>query len=262
MSDAPKWIHPGSIEDGRVLELVIDRPKGNVLTMEVLAELHAELARHADDRSLRLVVLRGAGGSFSYGASVEEHRREVAPRMLRTFHRLARDVAAYPVPVAAIVEGRCLGGAFELVLACHFVFATESAVFGCPEIKLGVIPPVLAAIGHLRLGPLAERLVLSGRQIGAREAQAHGALEAIVPAGVEPRTFVLDWYRETLAPLSALALREGTRAVRQASGLVASLGAQLDALERGYVDRLLPSHDANEGIEAFLAKRPPRWEDA
>ncbi len=256
------WINAGTLEDGRVLELVIDRPKGNVLTMEVIAELCGELARHRADRPLRLVVLRGEGSTFSYGASVEEHRREIAPKMLSAFHGLARDVAAYPVPVAALVDGRCLGGAFELVLACHFAFATESARFGCPEIKLGVIPPVLAAIGHHRLGALAERLVLTGREIGAHEAYAHGAVEAIIPAADDPRTFVLDWYRETLAPLSAFALREATRAVREASGLVAALGAPLDALERNYVARLLPSHDANEGIDAFLAKRAPRWEDA
>jgi cyclohexa-1,5-dienecarbonyl-CoA hydratase len=230
--------------------------------MQVLAQLRDALAHHSTDRSLRLVVLRGAGGTFSYGASVEEHRRDVAPKMLRGFHALVREVAGYAVPIAAVVEGRCLGGAFELVLACHFVFATETAVFGCPEIKLGVIPPVLAAIGRHRLGPLAERLLLTGRELGAREASAYGAIEALVQTGSDPRAFVLEWYRANLAPLSALALREATRAGREASGLVASLGAPLDALERGYIERLLPSHDANEGIEAFLAKRAPRWEDA
>ena len=97
-------IRASSIEDGCVLELVIDRPKGNVLTMQVLAALGDELARHRDDRSLRLVLLRGAGGTFSYGASVEEHRREVAPKMLAAFHGFARTLAAYPVPIAALVE--------------------------------------------------------------------------------------------------------------------------------------------------------------
>jgi cyclohexa-1,5-dienecarbonyl-CoA hydratase len=95
--------------------------------------------------------------------------------MLAGFHAMIRQVAAYPVPIAALVEGSCLGGAFELILACHFVFAAPSAVLGCPEIKLGVFPPVLAAIGSHRLGgPLAERLVMTGASIDAAVAERAG----------------------------------------------------------------------------------------
>lgn len=256
-----KWIKEELHENECVLELVIDRPKGNVLTMEVIGELRDALARHRDRKSLRAVLLRGAGGVFSYGASVEEHVKLLAPKMLSAFHACIRDVAAFPVPIVAIVEGRCLGGAFELVLACHFVFATETAVFGCPEIRLGVIPPVLAALGQLRLGAVAERLVMTGRELPAREAHARGAVEALIPTGKEARAFAFEWYKETLSPLSAFSLREATRAAREASGLLVALDAPLAALEKAYVERLLPSHDPNEGIEAFLAKRKPQWTD-
>ena len=166
--------------------------------------------------------------------------------MLRGFHALVREVAGYAVPIAAVVEGRCLGGAFELVLACHFVFATETAVFGCPEIKLGVIPPVLAAIGRHRLGPLAERLLLTGRELGhARRARTVRSKRR--SDGSDPRAFVLEWYRANLAPLSALALREATRAGREASGLVASLGAPLDAARARLIERLLPEPRRERG---------------
>lgn len=256
------------VEDDSVLLLVLNQPKPNVLSMAMMTELRAALAVWRDHRKLRLVIVRGAGKHFSFGASVPEHRRDSAVAMLATFHALVRDVAAYPVPVAALVLGQCLGGAFELVLACHLAFAAPSAVFACPEIKLGVVPPVLAVAGHHRLGaPLAERMVMTGAELTASQAHERGLLAALLPAdcdGVDTAAlpFVLDWYRRTLAPLSAFSLREATHAVRHGSGLLASLGAPLDAAERRYLEHVLPSHDGNEGIEAFLAKRAPAWVDA
>jgi cyclohexa-1,5-dienecarbonyl-CoA hydratase len=249
------------LEDGTLLRLVLDRPKGNVLDGALMCEVATTLAAHRYDPHLRLVVIRGAGGHFSFGASVEEHRPEQAPAMLATFHGLARDLAAYPVPVAALVEGRCLGGAFELVLCCHLVFATESAVFACPEIRLGVFPPVLAAIGRLRLGgALAERLLVTGGELEARAAERAGLVTAVLEG--DPEEALLRWYRETLRPLSAFALRQATRAARLGSGLLEALAGPLHALEAQYLHEVLASHDGHEGIEAFLARRPPQWRDA
>jgi cyclohexa-1,5-dienecarbonyl-CoA hydratase len=249
-------------EGGRVLRLVLDAPKGNVLTMATMSELRDALAAHATDAGLKMVLLRGAGGSFSLGASVAEHRAESAPAMLEAFGDLLRDVVAYPVPVAALVEGRCLGGAFELVLACHLVFATRNAVMACPEVKLGVVPPALAVLGPLRMGgALSERLLLTGADLGAVAAARAGLVAEIVP-DTDPEAAVLDWYRKTLAPLSAFALREATFAAREASGIRAAVRGPLSAAVRRYLQRLLPSRDANEGIEAFLEKRAPHWVDA
>jgi cyclohexa-1,5-dienecarbonyl-CoA hydratase len=249
------------VEEGALLRLVIDRPKGNVLTRDVMAALRGELASHAGARHLKLIALQGAGGTFSFGASVEEHRAASAPAMLGEFHGLVRAIASSPTPVAAVVEGKCLGAGFELALASHFVVATREAVFGCPEIKLAVFPPVLAAIGHLRLGgALAERLLLTGGTIDAPAALAAGFVSAIVTG--EPWTSFLGWFRETLAPLSAQALRSATQAVRAGNGMLAALGAPLDALEQRYVAEVLRCRDGAEGIEAFLGRRAPRWEDA
>ncbi len=249
--------------DGQVLWLRLNQPKANVLTMEMVAELDAVLEAYRDRRELRLVVLRGAGGQFSYGASVEEHRKELAPAMLEGFHRFIRRLAGYPVPTAALVEGRCLGGGFEVALVCHFLFATANARFACPEIKLGVYPPVLAAIGDRRLGGLvSERLLLTGGELDAEEAERLGLLTSRFEAGEDPETALLAWYRRELEPLSAFALRQGARATRVASGFLEALDRGLAASERQYVDEVLASHDGNEGVEAFLAKRPPRWTNA
>lgn len=249
------------LEDGTLLRLVVDAPKGNVLTRELMGALRRSLDQHAGLPHLRLAALQGAGGHFSFGASVEEHRAATAPAMLEDFHGLIRTVASYPVPVAAVVEGKCLGGGFELALATHFVFATRDAVFGCPEIKLGVFPPVLAALGHLRLGgALAERMLLTGSPIDAGQAQSAGLLTEL--AERDAWGALLAWFRATLAPLSARALRTATGAARESNGLAAALGAPLAALERRYAQDVLGSRDGVEGIEAFLARRPPRWEDA
>ena len=113
-------------EDGRVLRVWLSQPKGNVLNQAMMAALGGALREHAAIPHLKLVVLQGDGGHFSFGAAVEEHQKDQAPGMLRAFHALCRQVAGYPVPVAAMVEGRCLGGAFELVLCCHVMFFSSS----------------------------------------------------------------------------------------------------------------------------------------
>lgn len=254
------------LEEGRVLRLVLDQPKGNILDAAMIGQLEAALSEHEERRELRLVVLRGAGGQFSYGASVPEHRKELAPKLLGTFHRLARQVVAYPVPVASLVEGSCLGGALELVLCGHFVFATPTARFGCPEIRLGVFPPVLAALGSYRLPAVArERLLLTGETVDTETAHRLGIVTENFEAGdgadSDPENALLAWYRKNLAPLSAFALREGVRALRGSSGFTEDFSRRLATTERQYLDHLLPSHDGNEGIEAFLAKRKPEWED-
>lgn len=252
------------LEDGRVLRLVLDQPKGNVLDAAMIERLSDALTAHENRRELRLVVFRGAGGQFSYGASVPEHRAEMAPKLLSTFHRLVRQVAGYPVPVASLVEGSCLGGAFELVLCGQFLFATPSARFGCPEIRLGVFPPVLAALGPERLPAVArERLLLTGETVDARTAYRWGVVTEIfdVDEDGDAEDALLVWYREKLAPLSAFALREGVKALRRTPGLLNDLNRRLTAVENQYLSNLLSSHDGNEGIEAFLEKRKPVWED-
>jgi cyclohexa-1,5-dienecarbonyl-CoA hydratase len=260
-SETSPLVNATLLEDGTLLRLVLDRPKGNVLTLEMMKALCQALDAQADNAHLRMVFIRGAGNHFSFGAAVEEHRKEQTPSMLAGFHAMIRQVAAYPVPIAALVEGSCLGGAFELILACHFVFAAPSANFGCPEIKLGVFPPVLAAIGDQRLGaPLSERLILTGTTIDAATAEKAGLVSAIFSSGNAEEEMV-GWYQKNLLPLSAFSIRQTNRVTRIGSGILTALGAPLDKIERQYIDELLPSHDANEGIDAFISRRKPNWKD-
>lgn len=250
------------LEDGTLLRLVLDKPKGNVLTLEMMQALSKELDAQMNNRHLRAVVVRGAGKHFSFGASVEEHQREQAPSMLAGFHAMIRKVVKYPVPVIALVEGSCLGGAFELILACHMVFATPTAVLGCPEIKLGVLPPVLAAIGSKRLGgPLAERMILTGETIDAAAAWRAGLVSAVF-SGDNPDEEWMGWYQKNLRPLSAFAIRQNTLVARIGSGLFSAVEEPLDRIERQYVGEVVASHDGNEGILSFIERRKPVWKDS
>jgi cyclohexa-1,5-dienecarbonyl-CoA hydratase len=255
-------VNASLLEDETLLRLVLDKPKGNVLSMEMMKALSEALMAHAQNPHLRMVMIRGAGNHFSFGASVEEHRKEQAASMLAGFHAMIRTVASYPVPIAALVEGSCLGGAFELVLACHFVFAAPSASFGCPEVKLGVFPPVLGAIGAQRLGgPLMDRLLMTGASIDAAAAEKAGLVSAIFSGGSLEEEMI-DWYRKNLRPLSAFAIRQANQVARLGSGVLDALGDTLDKIERQYVSDVLNSNDGNEGISAFIERRKPVWKDS
>jgi cyclohexa-1,5-dienecarbonyl-CoA hydratase len=249
------------LEEGRLLRIRLNGPKGNILSQAMMGDISSALLKHRDDRPLRLVFLTAEGKHFSFGASVEEHRREQAPAMLATFHDLVRNVAAYPVPIAAVVQGQCLGGAFEVVLACHLVFATPSASFACPEVKLGVFPPVLAAIGPLRLGhAVSERMLLTGAALNAETAERLGFVARLLTAN-SPESEVVSWFEEAMAPLSAFAIRQATKVSRRSSGILQALQVSLSQAERQYLEDVLTSRDGNEGIAAFLERRKPVWQD-
>ncbi len=269
VSEIELWHPPGirlmitsqSFENGTVLRILMDRPRGNVLTGEMIRELDQEISSAGNTPGLRLVVLRGNGGHFSYGTAIEEHRREQAAGLLASFHKLVRDLVACPAPVAALVEGVCFGGGFELALCCHFVFARPNATFGCPEIKLGVFAPVLAALGPLRLGScLTDRILLTGVSLDARDACRAGLVTEILSGIEDPESALLAWYRKHLQPLSPFALRMAVRASRTA--MIEAVGAPLEKLERLYLDHVNSSFDAQEGIEAFLSHRKPAWKDS
>ncbi len=251
------------LEEGKLLWLTIAAGKGNVLSMAVLQALTTVLNNHRRNPHLRAAVIQGAGHHFSFGASVEEHQRDQAAAMLATFHQSLREVASFPVPVVALVQGKCLGGAFELALVCHLVLATPTANFACPEIKLGVLPPVLAALGPARLGGAwTEKLVLTGCDLPLSAAESTG-FATMLPQSDDVRATAVQWLRAHLLGLSAHSLRVATGLVRRTSSCdqQGGLGAVLDLAEKTYVQGLIPSHDGNEGIAAFLERRAPDWQD-
>ncbi|MBE7492582.1 MAG: enoyl-CoA hydratase/isomerase family protein [Planctomycetes bacterium] len=245
---------------GKLLRLILNRPRGNVFSGELMAELESALAQAPSSPTLRLVTLEAEGDHFSFGAAVEEHTRAQVVPMLQRLNRLIKAVAACPVPVAALVQGKCLGGAFEVVLAAHFVFAAENARFGVPEIRLGVFPPAACALLARKVGQAsAERWILAGEEISADEAHRVGLAHRVFPAD-SLRRGVDEWFAVSLGQYSASSLRHAVAAAR--APFLAGLDDALESATHAYVKNLVPTHDAEEGIQAFVQRRRPQWRDA
>jgi len=245
--------------EGAVLRLTLDAPPGNVLDGVMVSSLRQAVGEARRQSALRLIVLTGAGKHFSFGASVEEHRPEHVRGMLEAFHGLFRDLVETDVPLLALVNGQCLGGGLELAAFCDWVFALDNAKLGQPEIKLGVFAPVGSIVLPWRCGARANDLLLSGRSIDARTAETIGLVNRVLPqdtAEEQLTTFI----REDLLPLSASSLRHARKAARW--HLHRQMKHGLPELEALYLDDLMSTHDAVEGITAFLDKRPPKWTHA
>ena len=137
----------------------------HIITADMVAALTQALESLADSPHLKLVTIEGAGPDFSFGASVPEHAPGEIDRVLPAMHALIYALLDFPAVTAAIVRGRCLGGGFELALACDFVFAERDATFGLPEIALGVFPPAASALlpanPHSTLPSLSRRIFMA-----------------------------------------------------------------------------------------------------
>lgn len=246
--------------DGAHVRLVLDRPKGNVVTIEVIGALRTALAAVQPGAGVKLITLEAAGPNFSYGASVEEHVADRIGAVLPELNGAVLDLLHAPAPTLALVRGLCLGGAFELVLACDMVFAAEHAALGVPEVGLGVFPPAAAALLPCRVGASrAARAVVGGEALPASWWHAAGLVECVV-AAEDLEAEADEWFTRQLAPRSAAALAHAAEAAR--AGLVRTVPALLADLERQYLDRLMRTHDALEGIAAFIERRTPQWRNA
>jgi cyclohexa-1,5-dienecarbonyl-CoA hydratase len=242
--------------DDSVLTLRFHHPKGNIIT-EALVRAFSETLAAKPPASLRLILLEARGPDFSFGASVPEHAPGEIDRVLPAFHRLIGALVDSPAATAAIVRGRCLGGGFELALACDFIFAADNAVFGLPEIALGVFPPAASVLLPRRVGHArAASAVLRGDPRPVSEWRETGLVECVAPAD-RLRDDVERWYARHLAAKSPTAIRYATQAVRRT--LREELAGSLPELERLYLTGLMRTRDAAEGIAAFIEKRSPRW---
>jgi cyclohexa-1,5-dienecarbonyl-CoA hydratase len=246
-----------TVED-RVGRISLARAPLNILNIAMMREVGDALEECAGAREMVAVVFEAApeARAFSAGVAIEEHVAETIYQMLESFHNIFRALDAMAKPALAFVGGAALGGGCELVAACDIVVATERARFGQPEIKLGVFPPVAAimlprVIGERR----ARELILTGELIDAPEALRLGLVNYVVaPDQLEAKgQEILARLRE----LSAPAL-EFTRRALDISR-VERLEESLARVENLYLNELMKTEDANEGINAFMEKRKPVW---
>lgn len=246
-------------DDDQIWRVSFGAGTGNILDRATVTELRQVFADAARAASLKAICLEGQGENFSYGASIQEHLPADAPAMLEAMRGLILDLLGSHVVVVAAVRGRCLGGGLELAAVCHRIVAARSATFGQPEIKVGVFAPYASILLPERIGrAAAEDLCLTGRSIAAAEAHAVGLADEVVDA--DPWDRALGWIREHLVPHSASTLRLAVKAGRM--GLIARLSQELPRIEGLYLDELMATHDASDGLQAFLEKRPPRWRNA
>lgn len=244
---------------GGVVTLTLDRPPVNVLDLAAIAELDDALERIAGEADIRLLVLRGAGAkAFSAGVSIADHTPDKIEPMLRGFHGACLRLRALPCLTVAVIHGHCLGGGMELAASADFVLAGAGARFGQPEITVGCFPPLAAALYPRRLGPgRALELLATGRILDAEQAEELGLVTwRVADDRLDER---LGELVEELSGKSLPVLQLTKRAV--AAGRDLPFGEALAETERLYMEELAQLEDLEEGVAAFLVKRPPRWRD-
>jgi len=243
-----------------VARLMLDDGKGNVLDSIMMNELQRILISFSENRNLKLIVIEGAGKHFSFGASVQEHRKEYAANMISSFHKLFYTMSELSIPSLAKISGQCLGGALELALMCNLMFADKSAKLGQPEIVLGVFPPPASLLLQEKIGlAKAEDLLITGKTITAEEAKTIGLLNELYEDKDQMENGVNNWIEKYIDPKSSSSLRFAVKACR--IKLNHMLYNFLPQLEQIYTNELMNTHDANEGINSFLEKRIPVWKN-
>ena len=253
-------VHVKPSRDGAWQRVVLEAPPGNLLSLDLVRALGKVLHQLESTRGIKWLTLEGAGGEFSFGAKIQEREPGLMATVLPETHRLIKQVLAFPAPTAALVEGRCLGGGFEFALACDDILATDAATFGLPEIRLAAFPPAAAALLPLRVGASrATRAIVTGQLQGAGYWHDAGLLSMVAPT-----SSLLDaagaWFDTHLAPHSAIALSHAVAAARLT--LRAQAEPALDTAERDYLSGLLRTHDAAEGVQAWIDKRAPSWKNS
>jgi cyclohexa-1,5-dienecarbonyl-CoA hydratase len=244
--------------EGGVAKITLNHPPVNIMDIPTMREINAALESLQDDRESKVVLFGATGKAFCAGVDVKDHTADKVGEMVEVFHRIFRLMWSLDVPTVAAVNGAALGGGCELVTFCDMVIASEKASFGQPEIQVGVYPPVAAVI-FPRLMPRmkAMELLLLGGVIVAQDAERLGIVNRVVP--VESFDEEVSSFVGRLASLSGVVLRLTKRAALQ--GLALGFEEALDLSEDLYLNQLMKTEDATEGLQAFMEKRKPVWKD-
>jgi cyclohexa-1,5-dienecarbonyl-CoA hydratase len=241
---------------GRVGRIRLSHPPLNVLDIPLMREMSSALAEIEARTDISVIVFEGDARAFSAGVDVKAHVPELVGEMLASFHAVIRAVVASRKVTIAVVRGACLGGGAELALVCDMVYTARDSSWGFPEIKLGCYPPVAAVALPALVGQKrAAELILTGRQISGDEAVAIGMANR--SARAEELETILQETLDELSALSPVALAHAKKALYGWDAIHFDKG--LARAEKIYLEELVSTEDAREGIMAFLEKRPARW---
>ncbi|HET6273752.1 MAG TPA: enoyl-CoA hydratase-related protein [Bacteroidota bacterium] len=244
--------------DNSTATLVLNRPPLNVMNIAMMREINAGLEILRTSPGAKVLVIKAEGKAFSAGVDIADHTSDKVEGMMKEFHRTFELLHNFKIPSIAIVDGAALGGGCELAIYCDMVIASERAKFGQPEIKVGVFPPIAAAMFPRLIGRNRSlELLMSGETISAAEAERIGLINRVFP--VEGFTQHVDTFLSKFTAQSKVILELTKRAVD--TGLYRPCMEAITRAEDLYMNEMMKTEDAVEGLKAFLEKRTPMWKN-
>ena len=241
-----------------VARITLNRPKFNMMNIDMMNELNGRLEVMLKDQNLKCVVIYAEGKHFCTGVEVADHKPDKVDDMIATFNRIFQLTEQLEVPVIAIVQGYCLGGGMELAIACDVIVAAKGALFGQPEIKVGFFPPYAAMRLPQLVGPAkAVEICTTGKFYKAEEAQSLGMIAHV--AEDDQLAEAAEQIVKEIQANSPLIIRLNKRAVKQHLGL--NFKAALAGVSDLFLNTLMKTEDTLEGIASYEEKRKPVWKN-
>lgn len=239
------------------VKISINRPPLNIINLETLLELNTALEKAKNNTSAAVVALTSVGErAFCAGLNIKDHFPDRINAALNAFNKIFYALRDIDKPTLAVVKGYALGGGCELAIGCDIILASEDAQFGLPEVTVGAMPPVAAALLPRLIGrKKAFELILTGDMISAAEAKQIGLVNTVVPA--EKLEEATKEFVEKLRSKSSVVLKLTRKALYE--GLDLEFGKALEKATEIYLNSLIKTEDAVEGLKAFLEKRKPQW---
>lgn len=246
------------LDVGEVISLVLNRPPLNVMNIAMMKEMNSALSRGRMHPTAKVLIIKAEGKAFSAGVDVADHTSEKVDEMMSEFHRTFELLHGFKIPTVAVVDGAALGGGCELAIFCDMVIASDRAKFGQPEIKVGVFPPIAAVIFPRLIGRNRTlEWLTNGETIPAHEAEKIGLVNRVFPA--EGFADHVNSFVSRFTAQSKVIIEMTKKAVD--STLRRPVMEALAEAERLYLNEMMKSEDANEGLKAFLEKRQPVWKN-
>ena len=244
--------------DGGVATLTLRRSPRNILNIEMLEQINSTLLEFRDHPELKVLLIRGQGDWFCGGVDVADRTRDKVTRMLQVFHRTFETMRLLDVIAIAAVHGNAAGGGFELAMGCNIILAAQSARFSLPQIDMGSFPP-MASVVLPRVIPRRKAMdwIITGDEMSADELERYGLVCRVFPDDAFEAG--LAEYVAKVVGKSGPVLQLAKRA--QLESYYATYEEALFKVENLYLRDLLSLADSQEGIQAFLEGRPPKWQD-
>jgi cyclohexa-1,5-dienecarbonyl-CoA hydratase len=239
--------------------LTINRPPVNILNIATMEEMNDAITSLIGNKDIKVLVISSTGEkAFSAGVDVSDHTEDKVEKMIQVFHDVFRNLAKLDQVTVAGLKGLTLGGGCEIAIFCDLIIAANNLKIGQPEIKLAVFPPIaLLILPHLVGLKKASELLLTGKTIDATEAEKMGLVNKVVP--LESFNAELEVFIRPLTELSLIGLKYSKKGITL--GLETTFAEGLEKIEKLYLEELMASEDAHEGLKAFMEKREPIWKN-